>query len=216
MYEASHCSFCDSERIFARAMNRIMHANPFDQEEISRLERAALDIELPGKVNEIGGSAPKVLERPDLTLLVLRAEGLAELARRRLVKKMRSDDQDGVLYRDLVLFNLYFRYRFDFQESIEEALRQPEQDSPSGRPSRALGLRVAYYDRFASEVEKFLGPTPWFSDPRFGAEHRFALCFQIRRAFHFINAKIRGRSRAITRLRRGLAVDLHPRHATLR
>jgi transcriptional regulator with GAF, ATPase, and Fis domain len=62
-------------------------------------------------------------------------------------------------------------------------------------------LRIAYFDRFASEVEKFLGPTPWFSDPRFSAEHRFAICFQIRRAFHFINAKIRGRSRAITRLR---------------
>src|ERR1019366_8746577 len=100
----------DSERAFAQAMYEISHANPFDMEEIARLEQVALKIELPSEVIEIGGSARKVADRPNLTLLVTRAEGLAEVARRRLAAGQRPDEHDNVLYRNLVFFNLYFRY----------------------------------------------------------------------------------------------------------
>jgi len=191
----------DSERAFAELMTQRLHANPFDREKIACLDRATLPIELPAEVKEIGIPIQKMPEFPELALLVQRSECLEEMARRRLAAGEKPSDGDSVLYRNLFLFNLYFRFRFDLQHSIEDALKHSDAETPNGRSSRTRNVRITYFDRFAADVEKFLGPTQWLADPTYSAASRLAICFQIRRAFYFIHAKIRGRSKAINRLR---------------
>jgi sigma-54 specific flagellar transcriptional regulator A len=189
----------DSERTFAQFLCRVIYANPFEQEEMAQLEQAALGVELPSEVHEIVGTTPEVSDRPELTALVLRSEGLAEVARRRLTQGKHLNEHDSDLYRSLVLFVLYYRFRIDLQNSIKDALKQP--DLPGARATRSRHLRIAYYDRFAADIEWFLGPTHQLADSRSSPAHRFAIMFQLRRAFHFIDAKIRGRSKPIERLR---------------
>jgi len=191
----------DSERLFAEIVNQMVHTNPFQRQRIARLERDALAIEMPAEARVPAVPPQKNGEFSDFAAIGQRAEGLAERCRQRLATEKRANERDGVLYRDLVLFVLYFRYRFDLQNSIEEASRQAGSNEANARPGRPRGLRIAYYERFAGDIELFLGATNWLSDPAFGIEHQFALMFQVRRAFHFIHAKIRGRSAAVERLR---------------
>ena len=96
----------DSERVFAETVNQIVHANPFDREQIERLEKTALSIELPREAAELGVPMPTMPEFADLAVIVQRAECVAEIGRRRLKKGKRPDERDNVLYRDLVLFVL--------------------------------------------------------------------------------------------------------------
>jgi transcriptional regulator with AAA-type ATPase domain len=201
-----------SERAFAEAMRERLLANPFDRAETDRLERIALAIDLPAEVMNVGipevrddqgdlvGVGRTTSEHPDFAALVHRAECLEELARQRLSAGKRASDQDSTLYRDLVLFNLYFRYRHDLQASIDYALKKNDPDAET-RPSRPRSFRISYYDRFAAELERFFRSTPWHSDPNCSPAVRLALCYQIRRAFYFIHVKIRGRSRVSERLR---------------
>ena len=191
----------DSERKFAQAIYQISHSNPFDEDENARLEKAALEMELPSEVHEIAGSAPKVAGRPELALLVARTEGVAGMALG--VWRTECDRMSTTLFciATWSCSSSFSTIAGISKSQIAESLSKTDPDLPNTRPSRGRGLRIAYFDRYASEVGRFLGPTPWYSDPRFSAAHRFALHFQIQRAFYFIHGKIRGRSKAIERLR---------------
>jgi hypothetical protein len=168
----------------ARAMGDLVYTNPFLP------ERAELE------ARALGASAPRALWTPDpnvplpdpvLERLRSGAEALIAEARRRLSRGARPrDDRERRTFEDLVYYVLYYRY----DDALYRAITEPAQGDPVAR----------LFPDFAADLSALTGDTDLSPRPE-EAPHVFALCFQIRRAFHFTFRHILGGSMPAARLR---------------
>ena len=113
-----------SEAVFARAIVDLALANPFDQDEVARHEQIALGVDLPDETKRRVPPLRPVAERRNIPELLRRAEALAEVVVER-ARLEQGSDLERELYRDLVLFVLYFRYRDQLQQTVEQLLEEP-------------------------------------------------------------------------------------------
>lgn len=198
--------FRESERVFAQVLSQRAYVNPFHLHEVAQYEQAALAIDLPDEVKkknvplrQLAYPPPGGSERPNIPILLQRAEALLEVCRERLTTGIAISDHDRPLYQDLVLFVLYFRYSSQLLKTLEDAFGQRETKGPATTAkNRPRGVRINFFGTFARAFQHYLAPASIKEVP---AEARLAGLFQIRRAFHLIDAKIFGRSRPVARLR---------------
>ena len=177
-----------SDRTFAGTLTRITYSNPF------RPERIALEKEILG--GDYVDTGPvwnwrSDLEgdRPNLEKLAARAVRLADRVREALAGGGRADEEERILYEDLVLYILYHRNRLLFEPMLEAA------------PGRRGPERVEFYETFERELTRYLNVPGVRSAARMDPSHLFACFFQIRRAFHHLFREIIGGSEAAARLR---------------
>lgn len=130
--------FTPAERAFARTVAKLAVANPFETEKVAGIEQSAAAVDV-GDESALKRHLP---ERPHLAPLLARTEALVEKARHRL-RSAADSNGDLALYQDLYRWVLYFRYRDDFQTSLER-----REDVP------------AYYSRFAHDLRHFAAPLP--------------------------------------------------------
>ena len=129
------------------------------------------------------------------------AERMARDARERLLRRRDTTVDELRLYASAVIYTVYLRYA----DPLHELHLDPE------RARR----RVTWYRSFRRDLDHFF-PDRLPPQQRIEPAHLFACFYQVRRAFHLIHRHIVGGVRAGGPLaRRGLAVDLHPRHAAV-
>jgi hypothetical protein len=174
-----------SERAFAGAVSRVVHANPFLPERTEG-ERAALGAEWT-PTGPLWHARADLDASPNLVKLAARAESLAGTLRQRLRRSPRPDGAERALYEDLVVYLLFDRYQSDLYAIIE---------SPD-----AATRRLDCYDRFARDLEHYLPDGSDAFPTRREGPHLFACFFQIRRAFHYTFRDILGGSLPAARLR---------------
>ena len=178
-------SFLSSEeRAFGASVACLAYCNPFLGERID-CERAALG----GRFKDLG-EVWHVQPDQDGNVNVERinrdADALAESLRRRLKDGLIPTEEEARIYRDLVIYLLYYRYEKRFFRMIEQ----------SGKGAR----KPSFYRAFRQDFNYFFdlaGAGPM----EIGAPHLFACFFQVRRAFHLIFGRILGGSRPVARLR---------------
>jgi sigma-54 specific flagellar transcriptional regulator A len=169
----------------ARAIGELGYANPFSEERI-RLERLILGDQAPA--HEVWIMEPGQRDAsPHLAALTRAGEECiaAALARRTTLTDIDADAWR--LYGDVAMYVLYYRVENPFFQ----ILTQPDANSQ----------RTPFWNGFLSDWRQLIGPTPLAADPQFAPEHLFALCFQIRRAFHFTYRAIFGTTRLSAQLR---------------
>ncbi|MEM7308278.1 MAG: sigma 54-interacting transcriptional regulator [Planctomycetota bacterium] len=173
---------------FAQTVARIAHCNPFLAERIE-LEREALGEDFDERDADWNRRSELGPTPGNVQLLLARTEELLVAAREALAGGKRPGDAERELYRDLVYFALYQRYREGFDESVASVER--------GRPAASV---ASLYDRIRRDGTRYL--TPLGED---GVErelaHLFALSFQVRRAFRNVFLWIVGVSQPAVRLR---------------
>src|SRR5262245_59154488 len=187
--------FNPSEAVFARAMADLALANPFDPQQVSHHEALALAVDLPDEIKQrtapVQPITERIAERHNISELLPRTLALAEVVRERL-RFADANDAERTLYRDVVLFVLYFRFRERLQRTVEQTLHEPV-SGPEARSRRRGGTRISYYEDFVRDLDEFLRPAG--GAPAKLVAHWFAGFFQIRRAFQLIHAHILGASR---------------------
>jgi transcriptional regulator with AAA-type ATPase domain len=125
--------------------------------------------------------------RPNIGLLREKAEQFATRLRERLAAGERPSDKEIRLYEDVAVYLLYYRAHEPLTNFLNGALTKPE--------------LAATYTRFVEDAEHFL-EIPGLKFPGgYDAPHLFAVCFQVRRAFHHIFKNIVGSSMPAARLR---------------
>jgi hypothetical protein len=170
----------DAEQAGARAIAQLAYTNPFLPDRLAA-ERAVL-----GEAFDPAATLWHTEAEPERTGNVARigerATALAERTRERLAGGARPRTDEGPLYDALVLYALYDRFQPDFYRLIGDA--------------KAATTRVAAFREFAAALTQYGGVAGLGSAPPGAAEaaHRFALLFQVRRAFHHIFAHISGGS----------------------
>jgi transcriptional regulator with AAA-type ATPase domain len=178
-----------SERLFLTAVSDLGHCNPFLPERID-FERKALgsDYEETEPVWSLRGDFD--IDRENVRRLAGRVEQLVGELHGRLLAGATADEPDLNLYKDLVLYSLYERYRGLFHEAIQAA-----GGTQKGSP------RVPYWKQFLAEYNRLL-VIPGRSLPTsYDPAHMFACFFQLRRAFGHIFQFIVGGSMPAARLR---------------
>src|SRR5437867_9254461 len=100
------------ERAFASAIARLAHANPFLPERVE-YERIALGSEFVPAGPVWSVRADRAVQNPNVRLLGERTAALVERLRERLAAGAAPADADRLLYEDLVLYLLYWRYEND-------------------------------------------------------------------------------------------------------
>ena len=178
----------DAERTTLASLSRLTFCNPFLEERIE-LERRVLGDAFVALDPVWHAQVDLLEENPNVERIYIVAEELADRLRQRLLDGARPRSADRDLYRELVLYVLYYRYQVRFLDAL---LRGPRDGKPA---------KVTFYADFARDLEHFLdiagsGPLPFRS-----TEHLFAGFFQVRRAFHFIFRQIAGSSLPVARLR---------------
>jgi hypothetical protein len=177
----------DAEQAGARAIAQLAYTNPFLPDRLVA-ERAVL-----GDAFDPAATLWHTEAEPERTGNVARigehATTLAERARERLAGGARPRADEGPLYDALVLYALYDRFQPDFYRLAVE----PKAATTRVAAFRAFGAVLARYAEAA-------GPDAGASAAA-EAAHRFALLFQVRRAFHHIFAHISGSSAPALRLR---------------
>ena len=162
-----------AQRRVAAAISDLSHCNPFLPERIE-LERAILG---------------RTYQHPNLIAIHRQAESIVAATRALFLAGPRGDDAaDRTLYEHLVEYRLYHQFRFEIDAIIEESAA-----ATAAAPPR----RVACYGRFAELHREALGAASTAES----AARFFALCFQVRRAFHHIFNFILGASHPAARLR---------------
>ena len=181
--------FSHEDLVFAQALAHIAATNPFLPERIS-YERIALNREFV-KGDPVWSFHPELWsEPPNVEMLGRRAEETAARAREKILKDPEGADRhDLELYEEVVLYMIYHKNRANFFDMIV---------STSARPGRG---RVAFYEAFASDANRFLSIEGVRGLKRPDVPHLFALSWQIRRAFHFVFTLIVGGSMPAARLR---------------
>ena len=178
--------FSESERGFVGAVARLAYGNPFLPERLEA-ERAALgpDFDPAGTLwHSPGEPAPA----PNVVTIAARSGALMETARARLADGVRPQGEERAGYADLVLYGLYERH----QAALYALVRDPE----------SAGGRVVAYAAFRRDLAHYLeGPGVVEIPGAREAGHLFAVCAQVRRAFHHIYANILGESAPTRRLR---------------
>jgi len=181
--------FRTEDHELAAAIGTLSSTNPFLEDRV-RAERQVLGDEfVPGK--RVWAVEANLLgDNPNLARLQARAEELVARARRRLVEQRRPRATELLLYEELALYVLFYRYEKRFYDHIvsTDDPRQGTMDLPS-------------YREFSEDVEHFLGIDTLRRAEDLAPAHLFALFFQLRRAFHYIFRHILGGSMAAARVR---------------
>ncbi len=178
-----------SERQFFTLVHRAVYANPFGE------KRSRVDLEIAGF------SAEASMERGF-------AETIGQIRTRidRLEKEQRADirlygEDDRALLTSSFLFDLFHRLADQFDRLIVEQLN-------AGGRSLPVPFAGAAIDQL----------TRW-GFKRQVANRYLAMCYQLRRAFYFIDQHLKGRSDCMRRLRESLwnnvfthDMDLYHRH----
>ncbi len=127
-------------------------------------------------------------ERVNVQRLNARAEELAPRVRDEFATGRDCDESKLRLYEDLVQYVLYYRFRDQIKEIVDE-------------PSSHAGKRVRCWKRFCHDFNHFHNLSGRYLSDESDPAHLFAEPFQIRRAFHHIYHFIVGRSMPSARLR---------------
>ena len=178
-----------TDRKFLQALSRLSYCNPFLPERME-LERVVLgsDFDEASAVwslrHEWDG------ERANVERLTALVEPMAERLREELAGGASAERHELLLYEDLILYLLYYRFRDSLRQTIEE--------------TKAAGVsskKIPYWRQFRETFDRFLRmpgrQLPTDHDPA----HIFAGFFQMRRAFHHIYHSIIGGSLPAAQLR---------------
>ncbi|MGB5987418.1 MAG: sigma 54-interacting transcriptional regulator, partial [Desulfobacterales bacterium] len=162
------------QRRFFQRVSRAVFTNPFSA------ERDELDL-------QISGLSPKTPQATRMTA-VISAVGVAlkDLDHPSPAALADFSGEDQRLVRNVLLFDFFHRFMAPFDELIQDQM------SGDGPP-----LKVA----FAQEAFRYLGRRG-FSDAEI--QRYFEFCFQLRRAYFFIDQNLVGRSSCMRELRRKL------------
>ena len=179
------------DRPKAEALGQLTWCNPF-HEQRPALERQALG-DLWKVPPEDGldweNGMPVGAANPNTDALAQLSKRLAGEARERLRRRTPSANE-RVIYRDLVVFALFYQFVDEFHRVIRQA-----------RERNAAPLRCTFYDRFRAEWERWSPadqPSLRIDVP---PERIFAIFFQVRRAYAHIHECIIGASPAARLLR---------------
>jgi transcriptional regulator with AAA-type ATPase domain len=175
-----------SERKFAEVIAELAYCNPFLPHRIE-LERAALGPAFDEQHSAWNMRPEKMGEHPNVASLRERSQQLMERVREKIAAGQKPGEQELPLYEDLVIFMLYHRYREGFDRSIL---------APGNRKGR-----VALYDAFEEDAERYVGLPGLERIVWPDIAHGFACVYQVRRAFHHIFGYIIGVSKPSIRLR---------------
>jgi DNA-binding NtrC family response regulator len=178
----------ERERALATAISKLTYCNPFLPQRIE-YEREVLAEEFVGADPVWNIRANSDAARQNVVNVDRRAEAFAETLRARLADGQEAATAELLLYEDVVLYVLYYRRREEFVQHIAKA------------EARSAGGKIGFYKKHLRDYEHFLGVAGNRFEPRYGVEHVFACCFQIRRAFHHIFSNIVGASPSVARLR---------------
>ncbi|HEV8630340.1 MAG TPA: sigma 54-interacting transcriptional regulator [Thermoanaerobaculia bacterium] len=174
----------DGERTLAEALSGLTACNPFRPERME-LERQALGeaFVASGPVWHLREGEPP---NPNECRLSESAERLAASLHSRLAAGTRASRRELELYGDLIAYLLYYRY----EKQLYAAL------------TAAAGVRrVAAYQTFVADLERFCQLPGRRLEPPLPASHLFACFFQVRRAFHHVFGAFVGVSAPAARLR---------------
>jgi DNA-binding NtrC family response regulator len=183
--------FTSRERPVAEAVAGVAFGNPFVRERI-KLERRALGREFvaAGPVISVQPDASYEEMFPNVEKLHRRAEELADAARQRLRSGHDAPEADLCLYEELVFYVLYNRHMSLVHEPVRNSLGSPGWDGWGKR-----------WDEFLKDFHAYLDLPDRTLPTRHRAEHLFAVCYQVARAFHSIFEAIVGGSGPTARLR---------------
>ena len=163
-----------TERTFFSLVHQAVYANPFSD------QRGRVDLEIAG-----------FFERPSDRRGFQQTIDQVRTHVVRLEKENRSDVKrynptDRRLLISALLFDLFHRYTEAFDRLIEDQLKAGDRPLPVAFAREAI-------DRL----------TAW-GLPDSAARRYLAMCYQLRRAFFFIDKSLKGRSRSMRRLRESL------------
>lgn len=177
--------FSESQRSFATGLAGIAYANPFERATVEQWEDRAekADIELP--VDAEAAKRSLLPDRPRMPPLLAKAQVLLTHLQPKLRHGLAQEDR--LLYEDLCLLVLYFRFRDRFQQTLREST-EAAAEGP---------LQVDYFRDYRDAFQRFLSPAGSGLD----AAHVFACHFQIRRAYDLIYSHVFGRSPLMQKLR---------------
>jgi DNA-binding NtrC family response regulator len=182
--------FEPADRPKAEALCRLTWCNPFHDERIE-LERQALGEAWQASPDTVEweGGTPVAPSNPNSAALAQIAERLAGVARERLRRRAPSPHELS-LYRDLVIFTMFYQYADDFQKIIRQA-----------RERGAAPKRCAFYEKFRADLDRWMPPEQPALSLELPPERLFACFFQVRRAYAHIHECIIGASPAARKLR---------------
>ena len=163
-----------TERNFFSLVHQAVYANPFSD------RRGRVDLEIAGF---FGGTPDRrgiedAIDQVRTHITRLETENRADIAR------YRPGDRDLLI--SSFLFDLFHRYTTSFDNLIGSQLQAGDRS-----------LRVSFAGEAISQL------TAW-GFTREMAWRYFAMCYQLRRAFFFIDQSLKGRSQSMRRLRESL------------
>ena len=178
------------EVAFAEAVGRLTYCNPFLPERIAAEQVAAGEAFIPhGKVWSI--KAGDDTEAPNVRIISARVEEVTtSICKRFHAADARPSRRELSLYRDLVVYTLYYRFVDDLLDLVERGL------DPATERLECPDL----YRRFNRDCRSLL-ELPGVHLPDEDIAHFFACQYQVRRAFHLTFHWIVGGSMATARLR---------------
>jgi len=181
--------FDEADLPFVRAVSDLIFCNPFLPQRIEA-ERRALGDAFVEDGSEWNVDPRAGVRRPNVEVLCERATQVVEAARQRLVDGYKASASESDLYGELVLFCAYHAFNERFEQAIEKAM--------SGRGK----LNVTFYKAFAAMSARLIEvPGVRHSREMKDYAHCFAVCFQLRRAFHHIFRHLIGASKPMIALR---------------
>jgi len=163
-----------AQRRFFRRINRAVFTNPFSD------RRIALDIQISG----VAADTPAAKRLAAVIAAVRQA--VADLDRRKPVGLSDFKGADQRLLRNVLLFDFFHRFIEPFDQLILDQI------AAEGPP-----LKVG----FAPEAFRYLGRRGFRNSE---IQRYFEFCFQLRRAYFFIDQNLVGRSPCMRELRRKL------------
>ncbi len=170
----SNCQLSSVDRAFFALVNQATLCNPFSD------ERAALDLKIAAGFPDKSDMAPvdQAIEEIARKLAGLEMQGYTGLPQ--------FCEGDRELMESAYLFDFFHRFAERFDDHIQKQIKAGDKPLTVTFAREALALlRRRGFDRF-------------------DAVRYFALCFQVRRAFYFIDHSLVGRSAGMQELRRKL------------
>lgn len=177
------------DRRFAEVVARLTYCNHFLQERID-LEREALgdnyrETEQPWNLRPEEDSRD-----PNLKALLERIEQVAMRCRANIIKLGGCGGSELQLYRYLVYFLNFYRFRYDFDKMIEQS-----------HAGGATVRKVSFVDQFREHLDNFFRPNGIAVELEYSYAHLLAFSYQLRRAYTHIFYYIIGTSPATRHLR---------------
>lgn len=172
----------------AQAISRLAFCNHFLPERIE-YERAILGDEFADTDGVWSLAKDWDGTRPNIERIKQKVEQFATRLRDRVAAGERPGEKEAKLYEDVAVYLFYYRVHDPLTRYISGAMAKPQQEL------------AAVYVQFAADVQHFLDLPGLKRVEASDAPHLFALCFQVRRAFHHIFENIVGSSMPAARLR---------------